>query len=137
MRKVSATKVMTLNGSTVIRWGTAGLALLALGALATATRAQDQKVIVGVRPQNVAVGARSAASDAATVPAQVEVLEPIGHESIVYAKAGSERLVSIVGPHVTARHGDAIGMTIDLAALHLFDAESEARIDPDPAKETG
>ena len=93
---------------------------------------EDQKVVAGIRPQDVGVAPRSAVSDPATVPAEVEVLEPIGHESIVYAKAGNERLVSIVGPQVTARHGDPIGMKIDLAALHLFDAGSEARIEPHP-----
>ncbi len=90
---------------------------------------EDQKVIAGIRPQNIDVVARSASGEAGVLPAEVEVLEPIGHESIIYAKAGSERLVSIVGPQVTARHGDQVGMKIDLAALHLFDAESEARIE--------
>ena len=91
---------------------------------------EEQKVVAGIRPQNVGVGPRSTAADPAVVPAEVEVLEPIGHESIVYAKAGNERMVSIVGPQMTARHGDPIDMKIDLDALHLFDAESEARIDP-------
>lgn len=46
MRKVSAAKVQTVNGRDMLRWGAAGLALLAIGAMATAARAQDQKIIV-------------------------------------------------------------------------------------------
>jgi microcin C transport system substrate-binding protein len=46
MRKVSAAKVASANGNDVIRWGAAGLALLAIGAVATAVRAEDQKIII-------------------------------------------------------------------------------------------
>ncbi len=46
MGKRSAEKVESLDTGALIRWGAAGLALLALGAFATATRAEDQKIII-------------------------------------------------------------------------------------------
>ena len=45
MRKASAARVQTVNGD-LVRWGAAGLALLALGALATVARAESHNVIV-------------------------------------------------------------------------------------------
>jgi microcin C transport system substrate-binding protein len=46
MRKISAANVVTAKDRDMVRWAAAGLAMLALGAMATAARAQDQKVIV-------------------------------------------------------------------------------------------
>ena len=45
MRKVSAARVQTMNND-FVRWGAAGLALLALGALATGTRAESHSNVI-------------------------------------------------------------------------------------------
>jgi multiple sugar transport system ATP-binding protein len=52
------------------------------------------------------------------------VVEPIGHESIVYATAGSEKLVAIFDPHETPKVGETIALDVDPKRVHLFDAES-------------
>jgi ABC-type sugar transport systems, ATPase components len=83
--------------------------------------AEGQRVIAGIRPEHL----QHAPSGSAPINAEVEVVEPIGHETIVYARAGTERLVAIFDPTVTPRAGETIGLTVDANALHLFDAESE------------
>ena len=55
-------------------------------------------------------------------------VEPIGHESIVYASAGPEKLVAIFDPHDTPRAGDTISFDVDATRIHLFDAETEEAI---------
>jgi multiple sugar transport system ATP-binding protein len=83
--------------------------------------AEGQRVIAGIRPEHL----RHAPNGDAQIRAEVDVVEPIGHETIVYARAGAARLVAIFDPTVTPRAGETIGLCIDADAMHLFDAESE------------
>jgi multiple sugar transport system ATP-binding protein len=89
---------------------------------------EGQKVIVGLRPEHIAHVSEPARGTTVTIPATVDVLEPIGHESIVYATAGSERLVAIFEPHITPRAGETIELRLDADALHLFDATTEMAV---------
>ena len=63
-----------------------------------------------------------------TIAATVDMVEPIGHESIVYASAGEEKLVAIFDPHDAPRVGEVVGMAVAAETLHLFDAASEAAL---------
>jgi multiple sugar transport system ATP-binding protein len=83
---------------------------------------EGQAVVIGIRPEHIG---HSSGSEGAVLDVVVDVVEPIGHESIVYATAGSERLVAIFDPHDTPRAGETIALTVDADAVHLFDAGSE------------
>jgi len=87
-----------------------------------------QKVSLGIRPETIASRIDAVRGTAAAVEAVVDVVEPIGHESIVYATAGSERLVAIFDPHETPHAGERITMVIDADAMHVFDAATELAI---------
>jgi multiple sugar transport system ATP-binding protein len=80
-----------------------------------------QAVTLGIRPEHIA---RDAGGVNAPVNANVDVVEPIGHESIVYASAGEERLVAIFDPHETPRLGETIALSIDAEKVHVFDRET-------------
>ena len=82
--------------------------------------ADGRRVIAGIRPEHFAIGG--------SIQATVDLVEPIGHESIVYATAGSEKLVAIFDPHDAPHAGDTIALGIDANRIHLFDAESESAI---------
>jgi multiple sugar transport system ATP-binding protein len=79
-----------------------------------------RRVIIGIRPEHLTIG-----ND---IRATVDLVEPVGHESIVYATAGTEKLVAIFDPHEAPRSGDAISLGVDATRLHLFDADSEKAI---------
>jgi multiple sugar transport system ATP-binding protein len=79
-----------------------------------------RRVIIGIRPEHLTIG-----ND---IRATVDLVEPVGHESIVYATAGSEKLVAIFDPHEAPRSGDAISLGVDTTRIHLFDADSEKAI---------
>jgi multiple sugar transport system ATP-binding protein len=79
--------------------------------------AEGTRVLAGIRPEHVKRGPG--------IHVVVDVVEPIGHESIVYATAGEERIVAIFDPQTTPRAGETIEMRIDTTKLHLFDAETE------------
>jgi multiple sugar transport system ATP-binding protein len=86
--------------------------------------ADAQRVLAGIRPENI----HHASNGDAPIHANVDVVEPIGHETIVYASAGSEHLVAIFDPGSTPRAGETIAMTVDSEAMHLFDAVTHERL---------
>ncbi|HXA20222.1 MAG TPA: sn-glycerol-3-phosphate ABC transporter ATP-binding protein UgpC [Thermoanaerobaculia bacterium] len=86
--------------------------------------ADAQRVLAGIRPEHI----RHASNGDAPINANVDVVEPIGHETIVYASAGSEKLVAIFDPALTPRAGETIVMTVDSEAMHLFDAVTNERL---------
>src|SRR5687768_3001145 len=84
-----------------------------------------REVYVGIRPEDLheANGATGG-----VITAQVELVEPLGHEVIVHSKAGEETLVAAFGPRQLPRVGDPIRFSVDPEKLHLFDAASEERL---------
>jgi len=76
-----------------------------------------RRLIAGIRPEHLRPGG--------PINATVDLVEPIGHESIVYASAGSEKLVAIFGPNDAPRVGETIALGVEAERVHLFDAESE------------
>jgi len=81
-----------------------------------------QRVLAGIRPEHLH------RSDNGPITATVDVVEPIGHETIVYASAGDARLVAIFEPSMTPRAGETITMSVDVDAMHLFDAETQVSL---------
>ncbi|PYQ32102.1 MAG: glycerol-3-phosphate ABC transporter ATP-binding protein [Acidobacteria bacterium] len=91
-----------------------------------------RRVIIGIRPEHLGVpqAFQPALGDSLShvIQATVDLVEPVGHESIVYATAGTEKLVAIFEPHEAPRAGDAISLGVDATRLHLFDGDSENAI---------
>jgi multiple sugar transport system ATP-binding protein len=78
--------------------------------------------IYGIRPEHLTLGG----SDG--VPAEVSVLEPTGLETQVFAKVGTQKIVAVFRQRMTARPGETLPMTPEVASAHLFDAETGARL---------
>ncbi|HSP33505.1 MAG TPA: sn-glycerol-3-phosphate ABC transporter ATP-binding protein UgpC [Thermoanaerobaculia bacterium] len=88
-------------------------------------RVDARRVIAGIRPEHI-----QRANGNATATAIVDVVEPIGHESIVYMTAGSEKLVAIFDPQDTPRSGETIEIAIDPERVHLFDEATQLTLHP-------
>jgi len=80
-----------------------------------------RRIVLGIRPEHLVHGGE--------IRATVDIVEPIGHESIVYATSGTEKLAAIFDPHETPRVGETISLHVEPARVHLFDADSERRLD--------
>jgi multiple sugar transport system ATP-binding protein len=87
----------------------------------------DRKVKVGIRPEDVTVGA--GAAPAGALAAKVYVTEPMGSETWVTLEIGDERVVGRAGPDFEARSGQDAWLRYDVEKLHVFDATSEARVE--------
>jgi multiple sugar transport system ATP-binding protein len=95
---------------------------------AAAAGRDGQKLVLGLRPENIREAARGDGGVTVTVTAKVEFVEPLGHEVIVHGRVGDELLVAKVDPHRSPQIGGTMSLVIETEAAHLFDAASEKRL---------
>jgi multiple sugar transport system ATP-binding protein len=89
--------------------------------LKTAPAASEgRRAIYGIRPEHFALGG--------PVSVEVSVVEPTGSETQVFAKLGGQKLVGVFRGRVAVRPGETLALSPDLDALHLFDADTGARL---------
>jgi multiple sugar transport system ATP-binding protein len=81
-------------------------------------------VFLGVRPDDLKVAA-DRPTGAFVIEARVEVIEPLGPDTLVYAQAGGRELVAKADSKVTLRRGDVVTLVADPGALHVFNAATE------------
>jgi multiple sugar transport system ATP-binding protein len=60
-----------------------------------------------------------------TVPATVEVVEPMGAEIYLYLNTGSHSFVARVNSHEKAEVGQRLDMAFDMRKCHFFDMQTE------------
>ncbi len=77
-------------------------------------------VVVGVRPEHIAIGAGTKFT--------LDLIEPVGNEMFVYATAGENHLVARVPPRDLPAIGNEIEFAFDREHLHFFDAQTGARV---------
>jgi len=86
-----------------------------------------RKVVLGVRPESLQLG--SDGGDAGiSVPAEVEVVEPIGYETIVYVNPGVGSLAIRAPRRVRIERHATVPITILAGQVHLFDAGDGAAL---------
>jgi len=88
-------------------------------------------VIFGIRPsdlydQSLPTPVPSSLSN--TVTMQVEVVEPMGAESVVYLRAGDDTIVASFNGDTKATEGEPIAVVMNLEKAHLFDKTTEKAI---------
>jgi ABC-type sugar transport system ATPase subunit len=71
---------------------------------------------------------RLTGADGADIRGEVYVTEPSGREQIVAVRSGEQTLSVIAPADLHTEIGEAIGLVLDRDRLHLFDAESGARL---------
>ncbi len=81
-----------------------------------------QAVMVGIRPNDISI-----CKDEGT-EAEVAVVELLGSNAVLALKAGGLNLIAEVDGATMIAPGDALRITAAADALHVFDAESERRI---------
>ena len=86
------------------------------------------RVTLGVRPHDI----RIVGSDEGDVPARIDVVEPMGADTLVHVKLGvadGGAEARIVSPaEVLPAEGDTVGLHLRRDRLHLFAADDGARL---------
>ncbi len=86
-----------------------------------------RSVILGVRPEAIRLGAKPVRPSGSepTGRAQIEVVEPLGHETIIYVSMGCYSLAVRSGSAEGLAIGDLLPVHFDQSKLQLFDKEAE------------
>jgi multiple sugar transport system ATP-binding protein len=101
------------------------------GAGATGLKAGDfagkpsARPILGVRPEHLRLERQDRRGDdggRGGIAAEVEVVEPLGAETLVYCRAGQHRAVARIHPDMNVGRGDQVTLFPDLQHLHFFEA---------------
>ncbi len=121
----------TMNFLTgTLEQGDGGLRLKhAAGSLSLAGLEQDvasfvgREVVAGIRPETLKAG-----QGASTLDGIVDVIEPTGPDTMVIASVGGQLITARLGPKDRPKPGEPLMLTVDTAAINLFDPVSGNRI---------
>jgi multiple sugar transport system ATP-binding protein len=87
----------------------------------------DREVVAGIRPEDFRLVAAPQAAPA-SLQARLEVIEPVGNEVFLNLDCGGTPLVARTPPGALPEPGSLVTLGYAPAALHFFDAQTEARI---------
>ena len=86
---------------------------------------RDQ-AILGLRPEHLTI--QSAAEAGRTIPAVVEIDEPMGADSLIWLKAAGQQMSVRVPVERRMAPGTEVHLRVDIPKASLFDAKSEQRV---------
>jgi multiple sugar transport system ATP-binding protein len=89
------------------------------------SQAMDSRdIFIGVRPEHVTAGNHSGVS----LSGRVEVVEPLGSDTLVHFALGKAVLTARMPPSVRPKVGEMLHTSVDPAQVYLFDAATERAI---------
>jgi multiple sugar transport system ATP-binding protein len=89
-----------------------------------------RRVLLGVRPENVRVG-ESGSPREVRIEARVEVIEPLGDETLLYLRVAGQTLIGKADPHKRIAVNDVLPVSVDPDRVHFFDLETGANLAAD------
>ena len=85
-----------------------------------------KKVIFGIRPENIDhPDFQPSGIVASPIEANVDVVEEMGNEKIVYLEEGGKTFLARMDPRADLRVGHRTGAVFNMDAMQLFDQETE------------
>jgi multiple sugar transport system ATP-binding protein len=83
-------------------------------------------IILGIRPEDMHDPQYQPANiQPAPIEANVDVVEQMGFEKLVYLEDGGKTFIARMDPRTSASVGQRIPVIIDVSNVHLFDAQTE------------
>jgi multiple sugar transport system ATP-binding protein len=99
------------------------------GAAAVSTALPEgAEVVAGLRPEDLQLVAADTPTAGQRFSAQLELIEPVGNETFLTARAGNVELVMRTAPQALPQVGEPVALTFAPARLHLFDAATGLRL---------
>ncbi|MEM8994513.1 MAG: sn-glycerol-3-phosphate ABC transporter ATP-binding protein UgpC [Acidobacteriota bacterium] len=96
--------------------------------LAKKTTGGGHKLVIGLRPEHLRVDDETP-DNAAPVHLEVEVVEPLGHETLVHGRIADGPLITAIAPpHFAAGAGAKVELSARVHEMHLFDAGTQDRL---------
>ncbi len=116
-------KGQTLNGGKQFRFGAVTLDMAGYDGGAILDR---PKAIIGLRPEHLSIVDQAIPGH--TIPAVVELDEPMGADSLVWFEVEGRQISVRVPVELRPTTGSAVHLRVDIAKASLFDEASELRI---------
>ncbi len=89
----------------------------------------DKDVTFGIRPENIYDKMFAyAPTPENTITGMVDVVEPLGSETILHVKVGDDLITAKVDPKTKAQEGQNIDLVLDMERMHVFDPETEKAV---------
>ena len=104
----------------------AGTVRLEGAAASAAANAHSASVVLGIRPENVAIVPQI---EPGALPASVYTVEPLGDRSIYDLRLGSAVIKVKASPDLNLAFEEQTWIRFDPATIHLFDGASQRRIE--------
>ncbi|WP_082484559.1 ABC transporter ATP-binding protein [Rubellimicrobium mesophilum] len=89
--------------------------------------AQGRSVVLGIRPEEVAL---ASSNDPSALVARVDVVELTGPEKLTLLRLGADQVMASLPPTAAVQAGQDLSITLDEAGVVLFDPATEMRIAP-------
>lgn len=127
---------MNFLDATIVRDGDklfadAGDIKLAITNNAEAKNYEGKPVTLGIRPEaifDVELPSSVAATTENTFEAKVEVVEPLGHEYVLYLGVGKHSILATIDTQTKLKEGFTAKFSVNLDEIHLFDSVTENAI---------
>ncbi|WP_323765834.1 sn-glycerol-3-phosphate ABC transporter ATP-binding protein UgpC [Marinovum sp.] len=118
----------TLHGrgeTCVLRYGAGGAAELRLEGLAVPSGLEGREVIVGIRPEAMALDR----GHVSVLEGRVEMIEPTGPDTMVVVETEGQKVTVRVPPRAVVTRGQPIRIGVETEHLSLFDPETGQRLE--------
>jgi multiple sugar transport system ATP-binding protein len=106
------------------RYGEGPEDVLALGGARPGAGEPGRPIVAGIRPESL----HAFAGYGPRLSGIVDVVEPTGPDTHVVLKLGEQPLTARLGPRARPQRGEDLTLTVDTAAISLFDPETGLRL---------
>jgi multiple sugar transport system ATP-binding protein len=89
---------------------------------------EGRSVVVGIRPEDVTIGVEPPGQSDRGGAAEVLVVEPLGHETLVVLRVGASQVVARAPARSDVSPGQRLPFSINPERVHLFDARTGDRL---------
>jgi multiple sugar transport system ATP-binding protein len=92
-----------------------------------AAQNRGRDLLIGFRPEDLVLNG-DGASGVVHIPAQIDVVEYLGHEELIHAQSEGHEIVALVPAEQKVQAGDQVTFAIQPDKLHVFDPETELNL---------
>jgi multiple sugar transport system ATP-binding protein len=92
-----------------------------------AAQNHGRDLLIGFRPEDLVLDGMGS-SNGVQIPAQIDVVEYLGHEELIHAQSEGHEIVALVPSEKKVQAGEQVAFTIPVEKLHVFDPETELNL---------
>ncbi len=90
---------------------------------------KDKEILFGIRPEDIYDKMFAVAPTAEnTVRVKVDILEPLGNQTILHAKVGEDIIVASIDPKTEANVGQEMDLVFDMSMMRAFNIQTQQAI---------